>query len=200
MSSWNLRDARHHFREHIWSENAKREGKMLSPKMKRLPSFILARKLFVAKAKMFLFNPPEVSFSVLCPRRWRLAPEVASSSSRASQIEKKQTKLRLLDQRTSAASLSTVRTLLWPALHCFHKFFHFSHESAPICCRCPVSIFRRVCVCVSCTLRGSAPSAVQCASRDAERDQSGDGAGRDCCHAASSPGRTPFCKGSDLCN
>lgn len=88
MSSWNLRDARHHFREHIWSENAKREGKMLSPKMKRLPSFILARKLFVAKAKMFLFNPPEVSFSVLCPRRWRLAPEVASSSSRASQIEK----------------------------------------------------------------------------------------------------------------
>lgn len=88
-------------------------------------------------------------------------------------VRKKQSKLRLIDQRTSSGSHSTVRTLLRPGVHCFHTFFDFSCEKAPMCCRCPVPIFRRVCVC---TLRGSALSAVQCASMDAEGDHSGDGA------------------------
>lgn len=50
-------------------------------------------KHFGAKAKMliffFFFNPPEVSFSALRRRRWRLASEVGSSSSRSSGTEKK---------------------------------------------------------------------------------------------------------------
>lgn len=199
LSRWNLRDARNHFRGHIWRKNAKRAGKCFHQIRSVYRPFFSAPKPFAAKAKMLLFNPPEVSFFALRPRRWRLASEVGSSSSRASQIEK-QTKLQLIDQRTSAASLSTVWTLLRPTVHCFHKFFDFSYESAPICCRCPVSIFRHICGCVSCAFRASAPSAVQSASRDTEGDHSGDGAGRNCCHAAFSSGLTPFCKGSDLCN
>lgn len=53
------------------------------------PLFQLPKtSLLQAKKKMLIFNPPEVSFSALCPRRWRLASEVGSSSSRASQMEK----------------------------------------------------------------------------------------------------------------
>lgn len=173
---------------------------MLSSEMKRLPSFISAPKDFAAASKKCWFLIPRRSVFLLCVLggdAWLLKLAAAPV---VHHRWKKQTKLRLIDQRASTASLSTARTLLRPAVHCFHKFFDFSYERAPICCRCPVSIFRRVCVCVSCTFRLSAPSAVQCASRDAVGDHSGDGTGRHCFHAAFSSGRTPFCKGSHLCN
>lgn len=166
LSRWNLRDARQHFREHIWSQKtAKTWGKIPSPKMTRSRSFNSARKHLAAKAKIliwfffFFLNPRRSGFllCVLGGDAWLLklaaAPVVHHRQTNP-------TKLRLIGQRASAARISAARTLLGPAVHRVRKIFHFSYKRAPKCCRCPVSIFRRVCVGVSCTFRGKC--AVSC--------------------------------------
>lgn len=91
--------------------------------------------------------------------------------------EKTPTKLRLIDQCVS--SRGTVQSQTGGPL--LPQCLPLLMPLAPICCSCPVSIFRRVCL----REERSAPSAVQCASRDAggpRRD--GADTGRHCCHAA----------------
>lgn len=166
---------------------------MISPEMK-LPLFQLPNSWL---QKCWIYTVPIPWRSVSCVHAWLL--KLAAALDGHHKTSKKQPSC---DQRASGAvSHGAVRTLLRPVLHGFRKFFDFSCERAPMRCRWPVSIFRRVCVCASCTFRGSAPSAVQCASRDAEGDHSGDGAGthREALLSRCFPRRTNgSCRGPDL--
>lgn len=100
---------------------AKTCWKMISPnEMKRSASFLSAPKQFATKAKMLpCYGSNSVEVSVLRPR---LPSEFGGVSTRASykiqrnRKQQKTTKLRLVDQRASAVSRGTVRTLLRPEL------------------------------------------------------------------------------------
>lgn len=128
---------------------AKTCGKMISPEMK-LPLFQLPNSWL---EKCWIYTVPIPWRSVSCVHVWLL--KLAAALDGHHKTSKKQPSC---DQRASSAvSHGAVRTLLRPVLHGFRKFFDFSCERAAMRCRWPVSIFRRVCVCASCTFRGSAP-------------------------------------------
>lgn len=151
------------------------------------------------KQKCWFFNPPEVSFSALRRRRWRLASEVGSSSSRASEIEKTKqvaaywpAHIRGQPQHgadTSWSSGPLLAQILRLQLREGSDMLQMSGFNLPprLCLR--ELHFQGKCA-VSCPMRVEG-----CGG-----DHSGDGAGRHCCHTAFSSERTPFCKGSDLCN